>query len=72
MAHRFCAGAGGAQFAVVFDEDRESRPGILHLDCMKSLGLTEMTCKGVVVQVLQNMESKIAMIGNVYSIGIVE
>ena len=65
-------GTSGARFAVVFDKDRKSRPGILHADFMKCLGLTEMTCKGVVVQVLQNMESKIAMIGNVYSIGIVE
>ena len=33
-----------------------------------------MTCKGMVmvVQVLQNMESKIAMIRNVYLIGIME
>ena len=57
-------GTSGAQFAVVFDEDQESRPGILHPDCMKSLGLTEMTCKGMVVRVLQNTESKITMIGN--------
>ena len=49
VAHRFCVGTSGAQFAVVFDEDRESRPGILHLDCMKCLGLTKMTYKGMVV-----------------------
>ena len=65
-------GTSSAQFAVVFNEDQKSRPGILHVDCMKCLGLTEMTCKRMVMQVLQNMESKIAMIGNVYSIGIVE
>ena len=65
-------GTSGARFAVVFDEDRESRPGILHLDCMKCLGLTEMTCKGMVMQVLQNTESKIAMIRNVYLIGIMD
>ena len=65
-------GTSGAQFAVVFDIDQETRPGILHLDCMKCLGLTEMTGKGMVVQVLQNMESKIAMIRNVYLIGIAE
>ena len=72
VVHRFCVGASGAQFAVVFDEDRKSRPGILHVDCMKCLGLTEMTCKRMVVQVFQNMESKIAMIGNIFSIGIAE
>ena len=72
MAHGFCVGTSGAQFAVVFDEDRKSRPGILHVDCMKCLGLTEMTCKRMVVRVLQNMELKIAMIGNIYLIRIVE
>ena len=72
MAHRFCTGTGGARFAVVFDEVRKSGPGILHADCMKCLGLTEMTCKRMVMRVLQNTESKIAMIGNVYSIGIAE
>ena len=65
-------GTSGAQFAVVFDEDQKSGPGILHSDCMKCLGLTKMTCKGMVVRVLQNMESKIAMIGNVYLIRIAE
>ena len=65
-------GTSGARFAVVFDEDRKSRPGILHVDCMKCLGLTEMTCKRMVVRVLQNTELKIAMIGNIYLIGIVE
>ena len=65
-------GTGGARFAVVFDEDWESRPGILHADCMSCLGLTEMTCKGMVVRILQNTELKIAMIRNVYSIGIAE
>ena len=72
MAHGFCAGTGSARFSVVFDEVRKSGPSILHADCMKCLGLTKMTCKGMVVQVLQNTESKIAIIGNVYSIGIVE
>ena len=65
-------GTSGARFAVVFDEDRKSRPGILHVDCMKCLGLTEMTCKRMVMRVLQNTESKIAMIGNIYSIPIAE
>ena len=72
MAHGFCAGTGGARFAVVFDEVRKSGPSILHADCMKCLGLTKMACKRMVMQVLQNMELKIAMIGNVYSIGIAE
>ena len=72
MAHRFCAGTSGAQFAVALDEVQKSGPGILHADCMKCLGLTEMTCKRMVMRVLQNMESKIAMIGNIYSIGIAE
>ena len=72
MAHRFCTGTGGARFEVVFDVEQETRPGVLHLDCMKCLGLTEMTCKGMVVRVLQNMESKIAMIGNIYLIGMAE
>ena len=72
MAHGFCMGTGGAQFAVVFDEVQKSRPSILHVDCMKCLGLTKMTCKGMVMRVLQNMESKIAMIGNVYLIRIAE
>ena len=65
-------GTSSAQFAVVFDGNWKSRPGILHADCMKCLGLTEMTCKRMVMRVLQNTESKIAMIRNVYSIGIVE
>ena len=65
-------GTSSARFTVVFDEDRKSRPGILHVDCMKCLGLTEMTCKRIVMRVLQNTESKIAMIGNIYSIRIAE
>ena len=72
MVHGFCTGTSGARFAVVFDKDWKSRPGILHADCMKCLGLTEMTCKGVVMRVLQNTELKIAMIRNVHSIGIAE
>ena len=65
-------GTGGARFAVVFDEDWKTGPTILHADCMKCLGLTKMTCKGMVVRVLQNTELKIAMIRNIYSIRIVE
>ena len=59
MAHRFSKGTSGEQFAVVFDVDQKTRPGILHLDCMECLGLTEMICKGMVMQVLQNTELKI-------------
>ena len=65
MAHRFGAGTGGTRFAVVFDVDRKSRPVVVHTDLVKSLCLTEMTCKGVVVQVLKNTESEIAGIWNV-------
>ena len=65
-------GTSGAQSAEVFNLDQETRPGILHLDCVKCLGLTEMTCKGMVMSVLQNTELKIAIVGNVYLIGIAE
>ena len=65
-------GTSGARLAVVFDIDRETRPGVLHPDCMKCLGLTKMTCKGMIVRVFQNTELKVAMVGNIYSIGIAE
>ena len=31
MAHRFCAGTGGARIAVVFDVGLKSRPVVLHM-----------------------------------------
>ena len=49
VAHRFGAGTDGTRLAVVFDIDRKSRPVVVHTDLVKSLCLTEMTCKGVVV-----------------------
>ena len=49
VAHRFGAGTGGTRFAVVFDVDQKSGPVVVHTDLVKSLCLTEMTCKGVVV-----------------------
>ena len=55
VAHRFCTGTSGAQFSVVLDIDWKSGPIVLHVDLMKSLRLTEMTCKGMVVRVLENM-----------------
>src|SRR5882672_6655460 len=59
VAHRFGVGTDCTQLAVVFDVDQKSGPIIVHLDLVKSHFLTEMTCKGVVVQVLENTESEI-------------
>ena len=55
-------GTDGTRLAVVFDIDQKSGPIVVHADFVKSLCLTKMTCKGVVVQVLKNMESEIARI----------
>jgi len=55
VAHRFGMGTSGAQFAVVLDVDWKSRPIVLHTDLMKGLHLTKMTCKGMVMWVLENM-----------------
>jgi len=49
VANRFGMGTGGAQFAVVLDVDWKSGPIVLHADLMKSLCLTEMTCKWMVM-----------------------
>src|SRR5882672_3165124 len=65
VAHRFGAGTDGTRFAVVFDIDQKSGPIVVHADLVKSLCLTEVTCKGVVVRVLKNMESEIARIRNI-------
>src|SRR5882724_3531914 len=54
VAHRFGMGTSGAQFSVVLDVDWKSRPIVFHADLMKSLHLTEMTCKGMVMRVLEN------------------
>jgi len=54
VVHRFGMGKNGAQFAVVLDIDWNSRPIVLHVDLMKGLCLTEMTCKGMVMRVLEN------------------
>src|SRR5882724_10565567 len=54
VAHRFGMGTSGARFAVVLDIDWNSRPIVLHADLMKGLRLTEMTCKGMVMRVLEN------------------
>ena len=64
VAHRFGVGTDGTQFAVVFDIDWKSRPIVVHSDLVKSLCLTKVTCKGVVMQVLKNTESEIARIRN--------
>jgi len=49
VAHRFGAGTSGTLLAVVLDIDWKSRPIVLHVDLMKGLHLTEITCKGMVV-----------------------
>jgi len=58
-------GTDGTQLAVVFDIDQKSRPIVLHADLVKSLCLTKVTCKGVVVRVLENTESEISGIRNI-------
>jgi len=52
--HRFGVGTSGTQLTVVLDIDWKSGPIVLHADLMKGLHLTKMTCKGMVVQVLEN------------------
>src|SRR5882724_1856337 len=55
VVHRFSVGTSGARFAVVLDIDWKSRPIVLHMDLMKGLCLTKMTCKGMVMRVLEKM-----------------
>ena len=64
-AHRFGMGAGGAGFAVVLDKDGKSRPVVVHLDLVECLHLTEMSCKGVIMGVLENTELEIARVQNI-------
>jgi len=52
VVHRFGV---GTQFAVVLDVDWKCGPIVLHTNLMKGLCLTEMTCKGMVMWVLENM-----------------
>src|SRR5882724_10439439 len=54
VAHRFGVGTSGAQFSVVLDTDWKSGLIVLHADLMKGLHLSEMTCKGMVMRVLEN------------------
>jgi len=49
VVHRFGIGTDGTQLSVVLDIDWKSRPIVVHADLMKSLCLTEMTCKGMVM-----------------------
>ena len=51
---QYSVGTSGARFSVVFDIDWKSGPIVLHVDLMKSLRLTKMTCKRMVMQVLEN------------------
>ena len=55
----------GTLLAVVLDIDWKSGPIVLHADLLKGLCLTEMTCKVMVMQVLENTESEIARIWNI-------
>src|SRR5882724_2945003 len=54
VVHRFGMGTSGGRFSVVLDIDWKSGPIVLHTDLMKGLDLTEMTCKGMVMRVLEN------------------
>ena len=54
MAHRFGARTGGARFSVVFDIGQESGPVVVEADLIKGLGLTIMSCKGMVMRVSKN------------------
>ena len=54
VVHRFGVGKSGARFAVALDVDWKSQPIVLHMDLMKGLHLTKMTCKRMVMQVLEN------------------
>ena len=65
VAHRFGMRTGGALFAVVLEVDRKSGPIVGHLDLMECLCLTKMSCKGVVMGVLENMESESAGVWNI-------
>jgi len=65
VAHKFGTGTDGTQLAVVLDVDQNSGPVIVHADFVKSLCLTEITCKGMDMQVLKNTELEIARIWNI-------
>ena len=54
MAHRFCVGTGGAQFAVILDVGLKSRPVVMHTYGVKGLRLAKVSCEGMVVRVLKN------------------
>jgi len=49
VAHRFVTGTDGTQLAIVIDVDQKSIPIVVHVDLVKSLCLTEMTCKVMVM-----------------------
>ena len=55
--HRLGARTSGARFAVIRDVGFKSRPVVLHTYGMKGLCLAKVSCKGMVVHVLKNMES---------------
>ena len=57
VAHRLGTGTGSAQFSVVFNKVRKSRPVIVTVNLVKHLRLTVMSCKGMIVRVLKNTES---------------
>ena len=57
MAHGFGMGTDGARLAVVFDVGQESGPIVVEADLVKGLGLTIMSCKGMIVRVLKNTKA---------------
>src|SRR6266481_439072 len=57
VVHRFGARTSGARFAVVLDIGRESGPVVVEANLVKGLGLTIMSCKGMVVRVLKNTKA---------------
>ena len=65
VAHRFGTGTSGTQLAVVLDIDGKSGPVVMHVDLVQCLHLTKMSCKGVVMQILKNMESKISVVQDI-------
>ena len=55
MAHRFGMHTSGTQFAVVLDIGLKSGPVVLCMYGVKGLHLAKVSCKRVVVRVLENM-----------------
>ncbi len=71
MVHGFGTRTDGAQLAVVFDVGQESGPVVVEADLVKGLGLTIMSCKGMVMRVLKNTKAQ-AGIWDIYASGMPE